>query len=123
MSNDKIFKYLEISPVLTVEHKAEDFPSAFVLNSDINSSELGIVNTADGLKKPKWVEIVNRYKFDLIVIDKLDSISIFEQEKFYELLNYNTISSVEFDNPVKIIAPYDNINNINANIKSVCRVI
>ena len=28
MSNDKIFKYLEISPVLTVEHKAEDFPSA-----------------------------------------------------------------------------------------------
>ena len=122
-NKDKIFKYLEISPVLTNKHTVDDFPNAFILNANIDSADLGIVNTANGLKKPKWFEIVNTFKKEYIIIDKLDSISIYEQEKFYELLNYNTISGVEFTLPIKFIITYSNLDNINTNIKSLCRVI
>lgn len=123
MENDKVLKYLEISPVLTNQHTAEDFPSAFILNANIDSKDLGIVNTADGIKKPKWVDIVNNFKKEYILIDGLDTIDIYEQEKFYELLNYNTISGVEFSLPVKIIVTYKNLDKVNTNIKSLCRVI
>lgn len=123
MENDKILKYLEISPVLTNKHNADDFPNAFILDANISSKDLGIVNTADGLKKPKWVEIVNTFKKEYILIDGLDTINIYEQEKFYELLNYNTISGVEFSIPVKFIVTYKNLEKINTNIKSLCRVI
>ena len=123
MEKDKILKYLEISPVLTNQHTSEDFPSAFILNANIDSKDLGIVNTADGIKKPKWVDIVNNFKKEYILIDGLDTIDIYEQEKFYELLNYNTISGVEFSLPVKIIVTYKNLDKVNTNIKSLCRVI
>ncbi|MBQ3158706.1 MAG: hypothetical protein IJB98_03330, partial [Clostridia bacterium] len=60
---------------------------------------------------------------EYILIDGLDTIDIYEQEKFYELLNYNTISGVEFSLPVKIIVTYKNLDKVNTNIKSLCRVI
>lgn len=123
MENDKILKYLEISPVLTNKHTADDFPNAFIMDANISSKDLGIVNTADGIKKPKWFDIVNNFKKEYILIDGLDTIDIYEQEKFYELLNYNTISGVEFSIPVKFIVTYKNLEKINTNIKSLCRVI
>lgn len=123
MEKDKIFKYLEISPVLTNKHTVDDFPNAFIMDANISSQDLGIVNTANGLKKPRWFNIVNTFKKEYIIIDKLDSINIYDQEKFYELLNYNTISGVEFSHPVKFIVTYSDLEKINTNTKSLCRVI
>lgn len=120
---EKILTYAKVSPVLVCGLTCEDFKNATVLPADISTKNLGIVNTDKGLKAPKWFRDMVKSNRDVIVIDGIDSIDKYNQNKFYELLKYQTITSVEFPQQVKIIVLYEKLENVSENITSLCQII
>ena len=100
---NKIEKLSAVSPVLVTGIKKEYFKNAEILPANIASKDLGIVNTSKGLKAPKWFVRVMKDDISTIVIDGIDSIDTESEEKFYELLKYKTISSIEFYKEIKIV--------------------
>ena len=95
-----------------------------VLEASIPSKNLGIVNTAKGLKTPKWFyDIVENNASTQIVIKDIDSISKASQEKFAELVKYKTISGVQLPSSTTIIATASDISKVNENILRLFVVI
>lgn len=113
----------KVSPVLVAGVNASEFENAVVLSGDINSKELGIVNESAGLRKPEWLKEYEKKGCDTIVIDGIDKVDVEEQEKFFELIKYKTISSVEFEKSPKIIVIYKNIDKVSQNISSLCAIL
>ncbi len=119
----KVLDYAKISPVILQNGNLDDFKNAIILNASIPSKNLGIVNTKNGLKAPKWFVDVKKEENPIIVINNLDEIDKYNQEKFYELLKYKTISNIELPLNTKIIVLAKNLENISQNILSLCMVI
>lgn len=121
---NKVFDYAKLSPVLAVGLPAEIFEGALVLDSNIDSSKLGIVNTEKGLNYPDWyVAIAKRRGLRQIVISDIDKISKEEQEKFYEMLKYKQISGVDLPENTEIIVLAKNIKNVSETIIRLCAII
>ncbi len=118
-----ILKMAEISPVLVNEFKIGDFQNAIILPAEMDSKKLGIVSTKKGLKAPKWYVDAVKSDKDTIVIDTIDKIDKYNQEKFYELLKYQSISSVPFKKHIKIIVLYCDLKNVAENIISLCQIV
>ncbi|MDD4815958.1 MAG: hypothetical protein PHQ62_02320 [Clostridia bacterium] len=119
-----IIKLSKISPVLVVGLPATIFGEATVINADIPSKNLGIVNTANGLKYPSWFfEILKGTASHQIIINGIDKIDKESQEKFYELLKYKAISNVELPHDCNIIVIAENLKNVSATILNHCQVI
>lgn len=120
---NKIDKLSAVAPVLVAGLAKEDFKNAEILPASIPSKDLGIVNTSKGLKAPKWFVHVMKSDTNTIVIDGIDSVSLENQEKFYELLKYKTISSIEFYKEIRIIVLYKDLKKVSPNIISLCQII
>lgn len=120
---NKIDKLSAVSPVLVAGLAKEDFKNAEILPAGIPSKDLGIVNTSKGVKAPKWFINVMNSDTNTIVIDGIDGIDMESQEKFYELLKYKTISSIEFYKEIKIVVLYKDLKKVSPNIISLCQVI
>ena len=120
---NKIEKLSAVSPVLVTGIKKEYFKNAEILPANIASKDLGIVNTCKGLKAPKWFVRVMKDDISTIVIDGIDSIDTESQEKFYELLKYKTISSIEFYKEIKIVVLYEDLKKVSPSILSLCQIM
>jgi hypothetical protein len=120
---NKVQKLAEISPVLVCGLKKESIKNAEFISATISSKELGIVNTSKGIKAPKWFVNVTKNAIDTVVIDGIDTINAEEQEKFYELIKYKTISSVEFGKKIKVIVLYNDLSKVSATITSLCQIV
>lgn len=120
---NKIDKLSAVSPILVEGMTKEDFKNAEILPASIPSKDLGIVNTSKGLKAPKWFAHVMKSDINTIIIDGIDGIDMENQEKFYELLKYKTISSIEFYKEIKIVVLYKDLKKVSPNIISLCQII
>lgn len=119
----KVLDYAKVSPVILLNGNITNFENSIVLESTILSKNLGIVNTEKGLKAPKWFIEVKNQKEPLIVINNLDDIDKYNQEKFYELLKYKTISNVKLPANTRILILANNLEKISPNIINLCVVI
>ena len=109
------------SPVIAFNYSSSDFGDVTVLKSTISSKNLGIVNTSNGLKTPKWFyEIAKNKSSHTIVIENIDLVSEESQEKFYELLKYKEISNVALPKDVKIIVLAKDLKKVSKSILSLC---
>ena len=121
---NEILNLSKISPVLAVGFNASLFDGFTLINSDIPSKKLAIINTAKGMKTPSWLfDILKQKTSPKILIDKIDQISEYEQEKFYELLKYKTISSVALPSDCNIIILANDISRVSKIIKSLCVIV
>ena len=120
-SLEKAISLAKLSPILTNEN---DFSTVdcVVIQSNIPSKDLGIVNTAKGLNEPKWFKDLKLLSLPILVIKDIDKISIDEQEKFYEILKYKTISSVDLPKGCKIIVTYEDKTKVSNTITSLCLI-
>jgi len=128
MNLEKIIKEIDllsnISPIII---KSSLTPlvknnNTVVIDSNINSKELGVVNGEKGKAFPKWFENLTLKKCKYLLIDKVDLIDLEEQEKFYEILKYRTITGISIPRETKILLTIEKIENISKNILSLCQV-
>lgn len=119
---NKILKLANLSPVIALNENSESFNNAIILPANIKSKDLGVVALKQGLKVPTWFTKLFDENKKIIVIDKLDTIDLYNQEKFYELLKYKTISSVNLPDDCSIIITALDINKISPNILSLCLI-
>ena len=113
-----------VSPVLVVGVPATAFGVATVLEANIPSAKLGIVQTAKGLKTGQWLcDIMNGTGSHQIIINNIDSIDQENQEKFYELLKYKAISNVELPADCRLIVTAKDIKNVSETILRLCLVV
>lgn len=118
LDKKNIIELAEFSPVLTNKLTAEDFDKAIVIPSDISSQDMEVTNT----RAPEWyIEAVDKI-IDTIIIDGIDVIDDYEQQKFYELLKYNTITSQEFPTKIKIFVLYKDLKKVSKTITSLCQI-
>lgn len=120
---DDVLLLAEISPVLVSRKNEFKFKNAIKLPAKISSKELGAVNTQGGVQMPMWYDRVLEKKYSTIIIDGIDLIDEYKQEKFYELLKYKTISSIEFPFNVKIVLLYDDIKKVSKSITALCQIV
>ena len=112
------------APVLVVDCPIELFGAATVLSAQISSRHLGIINTAQGLQLPAWLEQIMHGKTSRqIIIDGIDTIDRESQHKFYELLKYKMISGVELPHDCTVIVLAKNLNNVEETILRQCLVV
>lgn len=112
------------APVLVLGVSAEMFGTSTVLEADIASKELGIVNTPRGLKTPRWFyELVNGNGSHQIIINNLDAIDQENQAKFYELLKYKTISTIELPADCRLIVIAHDLKKVAAKIMRLCLLV
>ena len=125
--NSKISKIKDLSktaPVLVLGFPSTLFGNSTILEADIPSKNLGIVNTKNGLKKPSWFnDIVKGLGSHQIVINGIDEIDKENQEKFYELLKYKAISNVELPNDCNIIVLAKELKNVSDTILELCLLV
>lgn len=124
LNSKEIIELSKISPVLVVGAKTEDFKNSTVLKANIPSKSLGVVNTATGIKTPLWLfQILKSDASHQIVIEEIDSIDAYSQEKFYELLKYKTISNIDLPEDCNIIVTAKKLENVSANIACLCQIV
>lgn len=124
LASKKIIELSKISPVLVVSDKEVDFKGSTILPSKIPSKNLGVVNTATGLKCPAWFfDILKGKASHQIVIKDIDLISFYSQQKFCELLKYKTISTIELPSDCNIIVTAKDIKKVAPIILSLCQVV
>lgn len=112
------------APVLVVGLTGDLFGNSTIIEAGIPSKNLGIVNTAQGLKTPSWLYGIMKGKSShQIVIDGIDSIDKESQEKFYELLKYKTISNVELPSDCTIIVTAKDLENVSETILRLCLLV
>ncbi|MBE5735908.1 MAG: hypothetical protein E7356_00920 [Clostridiales bacterium] len=121
---EEILTLSNIAPVIVVGVPLELLGESTVLAGDIDTKELGIVNTAKGLVAPKWFDDISRGKSSKqIVIDGIDKVYEPYQEKFYEIIKYKEISNVPLPSGCTIILTVDRLDRVSKNIASLCMVI
>ena len=121
---NQIFDYAKISPVLAVGFPVEIFEGALIFNATIDSKELAVLNTQNGLKYPDWyVAIAKRKGLRQLIIADVDKISKEEQEKFYEMLKYKQISGVDLPKNTEIIVLAKNLKNVSETILRLCTIV
>lgn len=120
----KIIALAKIAPVLVTNFLAEDFGKSTLIKSTVPSKNLGIVTTEKGVKIPKWLSgIIKGTESPQIVIENIDEISKENQEKFYELLKYKTISGIDLPKNCYFIVTATDLNNVSKTILSLCQIV
>lgn len=118
--------YSNISPLLIECDNFDELSNlqdVVVINAEISSCELSILNGKNGLKKPEWYISLESKKNPFLLINQLDKIEEEEQEKFYEMLKYKTISNIDLPKNTKIVLLFKDLKKINKNILSLCLVL
>ncbi len=105
--------------------KASDFSNAVIIDANISSSKLGVINDINGLKVPEWVEsleIKGDSKTNLLVIDGIDKISLDDQMKFRALLHTKELNGYSLPKNLQIVVltGEGNRDKINREILSLC---
>ena len=119
---NEILKLSQVSPIIVCELSSKIFENAVVLEANISSSQLGIVNTKNGLKYPDWFLNLKDKTKDTLIINLIDSIPTEEQEKFYEILKYREITNTALPEDIKIILTAKNIKNVSQSILRLCMI-
>ena len=122
-TNIDVYENAKIGPVLIKDIYKKILNDAVVIDSTINSKDLGVVNTDKGIKYPKWYDEIVKLDYRILIIKDIDKIDEYEQEKFYELLKYKEISNFKLPKDLKIFVTYSNINNVADSIISLCQII
>ena len=123
LSNNEISKMLEVSPLIICGSLNRMLEGGVIIDASISSTELGIVQTANGPKKPSWFIDLEQNKSKTLVINNIDKIDEYEQQKFVEILKYKTISSVSLPQKTKIVVLCNNFNKVSSTILSLCQTI
>ena len=123
LSNNDISKRLEVSPLIICGTLNRMLESGVIIDASISSTELGIIQTANGPKKPSWFIDLEQNKSKTLVINNIDKIDEYEQQKFVEILKYKTISSVSLPQKTKIVVLCNNLNKVSSTILSLCQTI
>ena len=122
-TNIEVYENAKIAPVLTKEIDKKILNDAVVIDSIIDSKDLGVVNTDKGIKYPKWYDEIVKLDYRILIIKDIDKIDEYEQEKFYELLKYKEISNIKLPKDLKIFVTYSNLDNVADSIISLCQII
>lgn len=131
---NKMIKLIEVIknnneyPLIIVGVSANFFGSATIINSDIESSELGIKIGNNGeYVLPSWLKemniksVKNKDK-NLLVIESIDKISSEEQLKFLGILKNNGLNGYSFPKNTQIIITCTNVENVSKRIKDLCLI-
>lgn len=106
-------------PIIITGMDAKNFPTSVVLSASCPSENLSGENAT-------WLkEIFEKSKNPkpfLLVINKIDSTSEEEQQKFYEILKYKSTNGIKFPNNMQIVITADDIEKISTPIKSLCLI-
>lgn len=106
-------------PIIITGMSAKNFPTAVVLPASCPSENLSGENA-------NWLKEIDEKsktpKQFLLVINKIDSISEEEQQKFCEILKYKSISGIKFPNNMQIVITADDVEKISTPIKSLCLI-
>ncbi len=121
---EMLLSYIEanVTPILVDFISSNDINGAVILPANIDVKELNGHYEESEFVSPKWFnDITNTNKINLLVIDKIDTISKEEQLKFCELLEYRKISTFELPKNCVIIVTANEINEdkINEEILSL----
>ncbi len=122
-TNIDINENARIAPVLIKDIDKKTFNDAVIIDSSIDSKDLGVVNTAKGINYPKWYDELLKLDFNILIIKDIDKIEKYEQEKFYEILKYKEISNIKLPKGLQIFVTYSNIDNVADSIISLCQII
>lgn len=122
-TNIDVYENAKIAPVLIKDIDKKILNDAVVIDSTINSNDLGVVNTDKGIKYPKWYDEIVKLDYRILIIKDIDKIDEYEQEKFYELLKYKEISNFKLPRDLKIFVTYSNLDNVADSIISLCQII
>ncbi len=131
---NKMIKLIEVIknnneyPLIIVGVSAKFFGSATIINSDIESSELGIKIGNNGeYVLPSWLKemniksVKNKDK-NILVIESIDKISSEEQLKFLGVLKNNGLNGYNFPKNTQIIITCTNVENVSKRIKDLCLI-
>ena len=122
-TNIDVYENAKIAPVLIKDIDKKILNEAVVIDSIIDSKDLGVVNTDKGIKYPKWYDEIVKLDYRILIIKDIDKIEEYEQEKFYELLKYKEISNFKLPKDLKIFVTYSNLDNVTDVIISLCQII
>lgn len=111
-----------VAPILVDFISSKDIPNSVIIPASCDYITLNGYYKNEEFVSPLWYQqIVNNVRMNVLVIDKIDSISKEEQIKFIELLKYKKISSFKLPDNIVIILTMKNksIKNINKDIYSL----
>ena len=109
------------SPILVDFIDDEYIPDSVVLSANCTMAELNGHYDNTEFNPPEWLNKLQGSTLPILIIDKIDSISINEQTKFVEILKYRKVSTFELPkNTVIIVSAKEiNKNTINSEIYSL----
>lgn len=105
---DLLKNHLEtnICPILIEDINSDMFEDAIILNSNCDLSDLNGHYEGINFMPPEWYQklINNSNKnYSILLIDKINNISLKEQGKFNEILKYRKISTFDLPKNCRII--------------------
>ena len=119
---NKIVKYAKFAPVIVCGIPKDVFEGAVIIDANIPSKELGIVNSLKGLKYPEWYLKLKKNDIKILVINLIDSIPCEEQEKFYEILKYKEITNTALPEKTRVIVLANDIEKVADSIRRLCLI-
>ena len=99
-----------VAPILVDFIEGDDIPNSIILPADIKISELNGHYDNTEFVRPEWLNKLEESKSPILVIDKIDSISLKEQKKFIEVLKYRQVSTFKIPENIVIIITTKEIN-------------
>ena len=125
MLSQKIKEVAELSkiaPIIVSGVPSKLFDDAVVIDANISSKELGVVNTKDGPKYPEWFLKLKSNGVKFLVVDGIDKLEEYEQGKFYELLKFKQITNVNLPKKIGIIVTAKDVFDVAESIKNLCMI-
>ena len=123
MDKKELLKFIiknNSSVILTNLLEGKDINNSYILPSLINKEELVGYYKDNKYCSPKWLtEINNDEKNIILVIDKIDSITFDEQDKFVELIKYKKVSTFKLKDECRIILTAKKIEQVSSTIKDL----
>ena len=110
-----------VAPILVDFIDGNSIPNAVILPANLEMSELNGYYDKIDFNRPKWLKKLEETTPNILVIDKIDSISKHEQTKFVEILKYRQVSTFKLpENTVIVVTAKEiNENSINEEIYSL----
>lgn len=102
-----------ICPILIEDINSDMFEDAIVLNSNCDLSDLNGHYEGINFMPPEWyTRLINNSNHNsILVIDKINDISLKEQEKFNEILKYRKISTFDLPENFRIIVTCNDLEH------------
>lgn len=110
-----------VAPILVHFIDGSSIPNSVVLSAKCEMTELNGRYNNTKFICPKWLNKLEGFTPNILVIDKIDSIPKNEQTKFVEILKYRQVSTFELPKNTVIVvtAKEINENTINEEIYSL----